>query len=134
MRRSPLTPNTRSRVNCPGVALHGDARAPSRTASTRRSGRDGRLAQARGGGASACRADGDGQRGEVVGALVALAVDEEARRPRNAARVRAGDVLGDAVGMAVAVDVVPEAIAVEAELGGVAAQLQRRERVLVVEQ
>src|SRR4051794_13324424 len=92
----------------------------------------GRLAQPRGGGARACRADGGGQCGEVVGALVALTVDEEARRAGDAAGVGAGDVFGDVVG--VAVEVVAEASGVEPELAGVAAQVQRGERILVIEQ
>src|ERR671923_29433 len=65
------------------------------------------------------------QRGDVVGALVAAAVDEERRRAGDAAGVRAGHVVGDPRHVDVAADLVPEAVAVEAELGGVAVEVAR---------
>ena len=56
-----------------------------------------RYVAARGLSAARARAAGHGlrERGDVVGAVVAAAVDEEGRRARDAAQVGAVDVLGD---------------------------------------
>ena len=56
--------------------------------------------------------DDSGQGGEVVGALVTLAADQEAQRAGDAH----GDAFGDVVGVAVTVEVGGEAIGVEPEL------------------
>ena len=53
--------------------------------------------------------------GDVVGALVALAVDEERRRAGDAARVGAAHVVGDALGVLARAQVLDEALDVEPE-------------------
>ena len=67
------------------------------------------------------------KRVHVVCAVVAAAVDEERRRSRDAARIGAGDVLGDALGMLAPAHFPPEAIDVEADLRRDSAQLLSRQ-------
>ena len=71
-------------------------------------------------GLSAGHADCSRERGDVVGAGVAAAVDEEGGRAGDAAEVGAVDVLGDAAGARVLAQVSLEALDVEAQLLGVA--------------
>src|SRR5581483_2652406 len=92
----------------------------------------GRLRRERGPGA--CRADGCGERLDVVRAVVALAVDEERRRPGDAAQVRAVDVLRDPPGVDAPPHLVAEPVAVEAELARIPDEIGNPERVLAVEQ
>ena len=62
--------------------------------------------------------DGRRQRGDVVGAVVTSAVDEEGGGARDAAQIRAIDVLGDTPGAGVLTEGGREAVEVEAELLG----------------
>src|SRR4051812_6019370 len=82
-RRGGLPPRRRRRAAPPAGA--------SRLRAGARAGGD-----LRRGGAAHRRLDLAGEDVDVVDALVAAAVDEERRRPRDAAGIRALDVLGDA--------------------------------------
>ena len=65
---------------------------------------------------------------------MAAPVDEEGRRARNVAQVGAVDVLGDATGAGVLVEIVRELVEVETELAGAwPIKIVRSERVLMVE-
>src|SRR5580704_1099285 len=61
------------------------------------------------------RLDRLGQRLQVVRAVVAPAVDEERWRARDAARVGAGDVLGDSRCVNAAAQLIPKSLDVEAD-------------------
>src|SRR3954454_6687160 len=80
------------------------------------------------------RSHGGGQGLGVVGALVAPAVDEEARRARHAAGVRTSHILFHPLRVLVMVELVPEALDIQAKLVGVAGQVTGRELVLVLEE
>src|SRR5664280_292848 len=75
-----------------------------------------------------------GQSVDVVGPVVAPAVEEEGRSARDSAEIGAVDVLGDPVRAGAAVQVSGEARHVQAELGGVVRQVPRQQRPLMVEQ
>src|SRR5439155_7532587 len=79
---------------------------------------------------SAGGAHGVGERVDVVGAVMMAAVDKEGGGSRDAARIGAGDVLCDALGMLSRAQFAPEALDVEPDLGGDAPQLLRGERPL----
>src|SRR6266540_3902046 len=79
-------------------------------------------------------ADGRREGADVVRAVVAPAVYEEGGCAGDADQVGAVDVIGNAGGTAVVAQGVGEAFDVEAELLGVADQVARVERVLVIEQ
>src|SRR5919197_2839070 len=89
-----------------------------------------------------CSAEGPAARGpdlarqrlQVVGAVVAPAVDEERRRAGDAALVGLVDVFGDAWRELPPPQVLAEALDVQAEALGGGEKLARRERILVVEQ
>ena len=74
------------------------------------------------------------ERGDVVGAVVAAAVDEEGRRTGDAAQVGAVDIFGDAGSAGVLLQLVGEPLDVEAELARRSGRGRRAEGVLVVEQ
>ena len=65
---------------------------------------------------------------------MAPAVDEERRGAGHSALVGAGDVFADPLGVFAPAQLVPEAVDVEAELGGVAREIARRQLALVSEQ
>jgi hypothetical protein len=65
---------------------------------------------------------------------VALAVDEEARCPRDAAGVRAGDVVLHSLAVRASTELVPESLAVELQLRGIASEVPGRHRILVGEE
>src|ERR1700727_1521950 len=71
---------------------------------------------------------------DVIGAVVAPAVDEERGRSRNAALIRARDVLAEPRLIDASPEIFADAIAVEAELIGIVAQMARLELSLVAEQ
>src|SRR5581483_7924177 len=81
--------------------------------------------------AGARRPDRPRERGDVVGAVVAAAVHEERRRPRDAAQVGAVHVLGDTRRPRVRVEILREAPEVEAELARVPEQVGPVESALV---
>src|SRR5438105_4058080 len=81
--------------------------------------------------ASACDAHRLRERGDVVGAVVAAAVDEEGRRAGHVAEVGAVDVLGDAGRAGTALEVGGEPVDVEPDLRRVADQVVAGERLLV---
>src|SRR6266576_1028605 len=75
-----------------------------------------------------------GERADVVGAVVAFAVDEEGGRAGDAAQVGRVHVRGDLGLSGVIAQVASEPFGVQAELAGVADQVFGRQRVLVVQQ
>src|SRR5580700_7824147 len=81
-----------------------------------------------------CRALRLGQRVDVVHAVVAPAVDEKRRGARHAALVGAGDVLADPLGVRARAQLVPEAIDVEAKVGGVPHEVPWRQLTLMGEE
>ena len=80
------------------------------------------------------RADLGGERRDVVGTLVAAAVDEEGRRPRDAALVGARDVAATRGAYSRRRTSSQKPLDVEAELLGVAAHVHRQQLVLVGDQ
>src|SRR5918996_4388001 len=78
--------------------------------------------------------DGRRQGGDVVGAVVTSAVDEEGGGAGDAAQIRAIDVLRDTPGAGVLTQGGREAVEVEAELLGVADEVVEAKSVLMVEQ
>src|SRR5438094_2788900 len=77
---------------------------------------------------------GRGESGDVVGAVVAPAVDEEGGRTGDAAQVGAVDVLGDARGTSVLAQCIREPFRVESELLSMVHEVTRAKRGLVLEQ
>src|SRR5204862_88995 len=71
------------------------------------------------------------ERLDVVGAVVAAAVDEEGGRAGDVAEVGAVNILGDPGGAGVLLEIVDEAIDVEPELARVAHQGSWRQVVLM---
>src|SRR4051812_41862836 len=94
----------------------------------------GRLRLLRGARPRARSPPGRGQRVEVVGALMAAPVDEEAGRAGDAACVRARNVLSDPICVVPAAQLIPEALFVEAELLGVVPQRSGGQVILVAQQ
>src|SRR5437879_12475605 len=78
-------------------------------------------------------AHGLGERVDVICTVMAAAVDEERRRARDAARVRARNVFGHARCVLVASQLLPEALDVETQLLSEAPELLRGQFLLVGE-
>src|SRR5215475_15968205 len=85
-------------------------------------------------GACPGRPDGLGERADVVGTVVAFAVDEEGGGARDAAEVGGVHVGGDLGLSGLAAQVADESFGVKAELAGVANQVVASQSVLVAEQ
>src|SRR4051812_23047000 len=86
------------------------------------------------GGPLSRRADSRRQARDVVGAVVAAAVDEERRGPRDSAEVGALHVLRDAVGADPAPHVGAEAVQVQPDGRGLGGQAGEGEAALVGEE
>src|SRR5918999_6140892 len=72
-----------------------------------------------------------GESREVVAAVVAAPVDEEAGSPGDAAQVRAVDVVGDPRCVPALAQILREALDVQADVRGVALEIRELERVLM---
>src|SRR3954451_14601556 len=79
-------------------------------------------------------ADRHGEGGDVVWPVVAAAVDEECWCSGDPAEIRALDVGGDALRSKTCVEVVGEAVHVQAEPPRIADEIRRRQCVLMSEQ